>query len=141
MSKNYNKWIFEGHLLADAEMRYIPKGVPVTTFFVAANNQYKNAEGTVVEEVVKYKCQAWNKLAETTAHLCKGTHVLVEGQPVADQSADAAKRGRPKIWTGQDGLPRADYECRILEVRFLSPAKTSAPIPQDQTAPEGDIPF
>jgi single-strand DNA-binding protein len=67
MAKNFNKWIFEGNLLRDPEMRYSPNGHKVTTLMVACNNAYSIGDGESaqkVEEIVVYKAAAWNTLAE-----------------------------------------------------------------------------
>ena len=126
MAKNYNKWIFEGNLLRDPEMRYTPNGHTVTTLLVACNNAYTTGQGEgaqKVEEIVVYKAHAWNALAEVTnKYLHKGSHVLIEAQPVVEQKKDNSKNGRPKIWVGQDGEPHADLECKVLELRMLGGA-------------------
>jgi single-strand DNA-binding protein len=130
MSKNFNKWIFEGNLLRDPELRYTPRGHPVTTLMVACNNTYTNGDGQKVEELVVYKVAAWNALAEVaTQYLKKGSHVLIEACPVADQSADTGRRGHPKIWAAQDGTARSDFECKILDLRMLNSKSSSEPGP------------
>jgi single-strand DNA-binding protein len=155
MAKNFNKWIFEGNLLRDPEMRYTPNGHPVTTIMVACNNSYKTGEGEnaqKVEELVVYKATAWNALAEVSnQYLKKGSHVLIEGQPVVEQKADKSKIGRPKIWTDKDGQPHTDLECKILELRMLggapkTDAQSAAPAENggEESAPageDGDYPF
>ena len=40
--------------------------------------------------------------------------MLVEGRLTADKS------GGPRVWTGQDGTPRATYEVNANTVKFLS---------------------
>jgi single stranded DNA-binding protein len=123
MAKNFNKWIFEGNLLRDPEMRYTPNGHPVTTLMVACNNAYKIGEGDniqKIEELVVYKATAWNALAEiANQYLKKGSHVLVEAGPVAEQRSDKSRNGRPKIWNDKDSQPHADFECKVLELRML----------------------
>jgi single-stranded DNA-binding protein len=58
-------------------------------------------------------------LASRLPYLKKGSHVLIEGQPTAEQKLDKSRNGRPKIWTSQDGQPHADHECKVLELRML----------------------
>jgi single-stranded DNA-binding protein len=150
MAKNYNKWIFEGNLLRDPEMRYTPGGHPVTTILVACNNSYKTGEGEnaqKVEELVVYKATAWNSLAEVTSKfLRKGSHVLIEAAPVAEQRGDKPRIGRPKIWNDKDDHPHADFECKVLELRMLGNPRTedqpAAPAENivEEPVPAGDDP-
>jgi single-strand DNA-binding protein len=58
----------------------------------------------------------FGKQAETCAqYLRKGSKVYVEGRMQADP-----KTGGPRIWTGQDGAPRASFEVTGNTVKFLS---------------------
>jgi hypothetical protein len=84
-------------------------------------------------------------LASRLPYLQKGSHVLIEGQPTAEQKLDKAKNGRPKIWTGQDGQPHADHECKILELRMLgsshkaeSQPEAAAKTGEGEAAPASD---
>jgi len=67
--------------------------------------------------------------------------VLVEGRLSVD-----AKTGGPRIWTAQDGTPRASYEIVAGIVKFLS-AKTEgaggagATDEDMENAPSEEIPF
>lgn len=141
MAKNFNKWIFEGNLLRDPEMRFTPNGHKVTTLMVACNNVHSIGEGEStqkVEEIVIYKATAWNTLAEiSNQYLKKGSHVLIEGQPTAEQKLDKTRNGRPKIWTGQDGQPHADHECKVLELRMLGGSHKTDDLP-DAPARNGE---
>ena len=146
MTKNFNKWIFEGNLLRDPEMRYTPSGHPVTTLFVACNNAYAIGEGDKVqkvEEIVIYKASAWNSLAGAAKeYLSKGSHILIEAQPVAEQKLEKGRNGRPKIWTDKDGQPHADFECKILELRMLggAPRSEDQPASSAESSQEGQFP-
>jgi single-strand DNA-binding protein len=83
-------------------------------------------------------------MAETcNQYLHKGSKVLVEGRLTADSAT-----GGPRIWTGQDGQPRASFEVSAQTVRFLSSrgetesGAGAAPVAEE--APAGDeenIPF
>jgi single-stranded DNA-binding protein len=66
--------------------------------------------------------------------------VLVEGRLSVD-----SKTGGPRIWTGQDGTPRASLEVVAGTVKFLSP-KTDGTGPggveeEVDNAPSEEIPF
>jgi single-strand DNA-binding protein len=138
--------ILAGNLGRDPEMRYTPSGQAVTSFSVATNRQYTNNNGETVKETIWFRISAWGKQAETcNQYLKKGSKVLVEGRLTAD-----ATTGGPRIWTGQDGSPRASFEVSSQTVRFLSSRGEtegglgSTPTTDEGMAPavdEGDIPF
>jgi single-strand DNA-binding protein len=108
--------ILAGNLGRDPEMRYTPSGQAVTSFSVATNRQWTNNNGETVKETIWFRISAWGKMAETcNQYLKKGSKVLVEGRLTAD-----AATGGPRLWTGQDGQPRASFEVSASTVRFLS---------------------
>jgi len=109
--------IIVGNLGRDPEMRYTPSGRPVTSFSVATNRQYTNNAGETIKETIWFRVSAWGKQAETcNQYLKKGSKVLIEGRLTADPNT-----GGPRIWTGQDGNPRASFEVMAGAVRFLTP--------------------
>jgi single-strand DNA-binding protein len=140
----YHKIIIVGNLGRDPEMRYTPDGTPVTDFSVATNRKWTNQDGSQGEETVWFRVTAWRKLAETcNQYLSKGRPVLVEGRLNADKET-----GGPRVWTGNDGKPRASFEVTALTVRFLGgprgegAAEVSAPseVPPPDMG-ESEIPF
>lgn len=133
--------IFAGNLGRDPEMRYTPSGQAVTSLSVAVNDDYTNSNGERVKRTIWVRVSTWGKQAENcNQYLKKGSKVLVEGRLIADQST-----GGPRIWTGQDGQPRASYEVSAVTVRFLSSRDRSGESLVDDVgliaAPEDDIPF
>lgn len=137
----YQKMLIIGRLGKDPEMRYTPNGQAVTSFSVATDRQYTDQAGKLVKETVWFRVSAWAKLAETCNNfLQKGKLVMVEGRITVDP-----KTGAPRIWTGQDGTPRASLEMVANTVRFLS-TKTdgTSPAGADEDmdiAPSEEIPF
>lgn len=110
----YQRLVLVGNLGRDPEMRYTPQGTPVTSFPVATSRKYNTADGQQKEETVWFRVSVWGKQAETVnQYLTKGRQVLVEGTLVPDEN------GGPRVWTGQDGKPRASFEVRAQTVRFL----------------------
>jgi single-strand DNA-binding protein len=90
MSRGLNKVMIIGNLGRDPEMRYTPSGRPVTTFSVAANRQYTNAEGEKQTETEWFNVVAWGKLAEIcNQYLAKGRQVYIEGRLQTRQWEDA----------------------------------------------------
>jgi len=153
---SFQTLIIVGNLGKDPEMRYTPGGDPVTSFSVAVNREYTNANSEKVKEVTWFRVSAWRKQAETcNQYLKKGSRVLVEGRLTSDPAT-----GGPRIWAAQDGSARTSFEVSASTVRFLSsksesddgehipvhaPGKVAATTPEepgfDQTFDEGDIPF
>lgn len=110
----YHKLIIVGHLGRDPEMRYTPDGTPVTNFSVASTRKWNNPDGTKGEETIWFRVTVWRRQAETAAqYLHKGSLVLVEGRLNPD------KNGGPRVWTGQDGQPRASFEVTAETIRFI----------------------
>jgi single-strand DNA-binding protein len=127
---SYQVTIAVGNLGGEPEMRYTPSGQAVTSFSVATNKEYTGSDGKKVKETVWLRVQTWGKMAEAcNQYLHKGSKVLVEGGLIADKTT-----GSPKIWSGQDGKPRASFEINASVVKFLD-SKNDADPRQD-----GDIP-
>ncbi|MBL8096593.1 MAG: single-stranded DNA-binding protein [Anaerolineales bacterium] len=112
----YQKITLIGNLGRDPEQRYTPSGQAVTTFSVATSEKWTGQDGQPQERTVWWRVSVFGKQAETCAqYLRKGSKVYVEGRVQADP-----KTGGPRIWTGQDGAPRASFEITGSTVKFLS---------------------
>ena len=112
----YHTLILVGNVGRDPEMRYTPSGQPVTSFSVATNRQYTANSGETVKETIWFRVTTWGKTAEVcNQYVKKGSKVLVEGRLTPD-----ANTGGPRVWTAQDGAPRASFEVTASTVRFLS---------------------
>ena len=136
----YHTLIIVGNVGRDAEMRYTPSGAAVASFSVATNREYTASSGEKVKETVWFRVSAWGKQAEVcNQYVKKGMKVLVEGRLNADEN------GGPRIWTGQDGSSRANFEVTAGTVRFLSQRGEYESNDQqdagDMLPPEDDIPF
>jgi len=137
----YHKVIIVGNLGRDPEMRYTPDGTAVTNFSVATNRKWTNQDGSKGEETVWFRVSAWRKLAEVcNQYLSKGRQVFIEGTLRPDEN------GAPRIWTGNDGQPRASFEVTAREVRFLGGRGDQGGPPSNMEEPGGlveaeDIPF
>ena len=148
----YQNVIIAGNLGGDPEMRYIPSGQAVTKFSVATNRQYTNNAGERIKETTWFRVNVWGKQAEAcNQYLHKGSKVLVEGRMQQDKAT-----GGPRVWTGNDGSPRASFEMTAQTVRFLSSRQEDQAAggggnsgsgsygqPNDSMAPppDDDIPF
>jgi len=111
----YHKVIVVGNLGRDPEMRYTPDGTPVTSFSVATNRRWTNADGSQGEETVWFRVTAWRRQAEVAArYLSKGRQVMVEGRLHADPAT-----GGPRVYQRQDGSYGAQYEVTAERIIFL----------------------
>lgn len=112
----YQSLTIVGNVGRDPEMRYTPTGAAVTSFNVATNRQYTNNAGETIKETIWFRVTTWGKQAEVcNQYVKKGSKVLVEGRLTADGAT-----GGPRVWTAQDGTPRASFEVTANTVRFLS---------------------
>lgn len=140
----YQKVIIIGNLGQDPQMRYTPKGRPVTNFSVATNRRWTNEDGSQGEETVWFRISAWGRVGEVcNQYLTKGSQVFIEGRMNPDPGT-----GGPRIWTGNDGQPRASFEVVAWTVKFLGGRRDQAVggPPADTEEPPGmmeaeDIPF
>lgn len=112
----YQKLTLIGNLGGDPELKFTPSGQAVANFSVATSRRFTGSDGQTQEETTWFRVSTWGKLAETCSeYLGKGSKVLVEGRLNVDRES-----GGPRIWTDQNGNPRASFEVTALEVRFLS---------------------
>ncbi len=131
-----NKVMIIGNVGSEPEMRFTPKGNPVTSFRVATNWMYTTAEGERKQETEWFTVVAWNKLAEQcNQFLTKGRLVYAEG------------RLRTHTWESQDGQKHYRTEIIANRVTFLDrQAAATLSEERDEEAGAGevepeDIPF
>lgn len=111
----FSKTELIGNVGVDPTMRYTTQGDAVLSFSVATNKSWlPEGSSEWKTKTTWWKVTAWRKSAEYLAEkLHKGVLVFVEGEVVPDE------RGGPKIWTAQDGTPRASFEISAKTVRIL----------------------
>ena len=138
----YHKVTIVGRLGRDPEMRYTPDGTPVTNFSVATNRKWNRPDGSQGEETVWFRVTVWRRMAEVcNQYLQKGQQVFIEGRLQADPAT-----GGPRVWTGNDGAPRASFEITATTVKFLGgrgePPSSGGPgAPAEPPPEEEEIPF
>jgi len=129
-----SKVLILGNVGADAELRYMPNGNPVTSFSICSNERGANGDTTQNW----FKVNLFGNSAEGIAkHLTKGTSLLVEG------------RLKPELWKGRDGETRLTMNVNTTSVEFAGGkrAASSASAPEEATGAPGseidpdDIPF
>ena len=115
-----NKVTIIGNVGSEPEMRFTPKGKPLTSFSVATNWAYTTPEGERKQETEWFNVVAWNRLAEQcNQFLAKGRLVYAEG------------RIRTRSWEGQDGQQRSRSEIIASRVIFLD-RRASGALPDDK---------
>ena len=104
----YQQITLIGNLGNDPEMRYTPSGVPVTSFSIAVNRRWTNANGEQQEKTTWFRVTCWRKLAETAAQwVKKGKLLLVEGEVEAQAYID------------REGAARGTLELTATNFKFL----------------------
>lgn len=74
-----NRVVLVGRLTRDPEIRYTQSGVAVTSFTVAVNRQFTNAQGEREADFIG--CTIWRKAAENFANFTKkGSLVGIDGR-------------------------------------------------------------
>jgi single-strand DNA-binding protein len=109
------KVVIVGNVGRDAEMRYTPSGVPVTSFSIAVNRRWSNANGEQQEKTTWFRVTCWRKLAETAAqYVKKGKLLLVEGEVEAQAYVD------------REGNARGTLEMTANTFKFLGGPRDGA---------------
>ncbi len=100
-----NKIFIMGRLTKDPELRRTNSGTAVTSFTLAVDRDFKNADGTKETDFVD--CIAWRNTAEFTAkYFTKGRMAVVEG------------RLQMREWTDKNGNKRRSAEVNADNVYF-----------------------
>ncbi|MCL2451935.1 single-stranded DNA-binding protein [Candidatus Saccharibacteria bacterium] len=104
------KVILLGNLTADPETRTTPSGQSVTSFSLAINRTWNDANGERQEETSFINCTAWGARGETIAkYVSKGRQLLVSG------------RLQQRSWDDKDtGKKRSTIDVIVEEFSFIS---------------------
>ena len=106
-SRSVNKVILVGHLGQDAETRFTPSGVAVTSFSVATNRRWKDQQtGEWKEETNWSRVVLWRQ-ENLANYLTKGKQVYVEG------------RLQTRSWDDKDGKKQYTTEVVADDVILL----------------------
>jgi len=94
-SRSVNKVILIGHLGKDAETRFTPAGVAVTSFSVATNRRWKDQQtGDWKEETDWTNVVLWRQ-ENLANYLTRGKQVFVEGRL---QTRSYEDKDNKKVW-------------------------------------------
>ena len=120
-----NKVILIGNLATDPEARTTQSGLSQSTFRLAVQRRYANAQG--VREADFFNIVAWRNTADfCNSYLVKGRKVAVEGT-IQNRSYD-----------GQDGQRHWVTEIIADSVEALGRAKSQDPGPEEPAPRPGD---
>jgi single-strand DNA-binding protein len=104
-----------GNLGADAELRYMPNGDPVTSFSICSNERSGSGENRR-ETQDWYNVSLFGNSAEKIAeHLTKGTPLFVRG------------RLKPVMWEGRDKKTRLTLNVYTNRVEFTGGKRSASP--------------
>lgn len=97
-----------GRLAADAETRFTPQGVAVTTLRLVWNDRRKTASGEWEDGDAHFlDATAWRQLGESCSELTKGQRVVVVGELKSRQ------------WETREGEKRTGWQVEAMEVGVL----------------------
>jgi len=150
-SRSVNKVILIGHLGRDAETRFTPAGIAVTSFSVATNRRWKDQQtGEWKEETDWAKVVLWRQ-ENLANYLTKGKQIYVEGR-LQTRSYDD-KDGKKQYMTevvadevillggrGEGGGPETGAQP-VSMPRSAPKAQRADESPMDQGITDDDVPF
>jgi len=131
-----NHIVIVGRLVRDVEMRYSGSGVAVSTFTLAVDRRFKNAQGEREADFIQVKC--FKQLAELVAnYLSKSKMAAVGGSLQISQYND------------KEGVRKYSTDVIADDVQFLSPKNENNEAPGTETRGsfghevnlDDDIPF
>jgi len=126
--------VVAGNLGRDADMRYTPDAVPVSSGSIAANRKRGDKK-----ETIWFRFSVWRKAAEVAAKwFTTGKGMVFIGRLQVDQET-----GRPRIWQTNDMEDRSSYEMTVDNFGFMGGGNGSPPPPeyQGQASEAESIPF
>ena len=121
----YQKLILIGNIGTDAELRYTPEGLPVSTFTLATSKILSKTK----DETCWFRVTLFGKRAEVlNNYLLKGASVMVEGR------LKPGEGGNPRVYQRKDGTWSASFDVTASDVEFVGNKK-------GEVAPDIDVAF
>lgn len=119
-----NHIVTMGRLVRDPELRHTQSGIPVTSFTIACDRDYKDANGDKATDFLDIV--AWRNTAEfVSKYFTKGRMAVVDG------------RLQLRDWTDRDGNKRRSAEILANNVHFGDSRSQNQAAPRDYAAPAG----
>lgn len=108
----FNLVVLTGRLTADPELKTTPNGVPVTSFSIAVNRNYRAGEEQQTDFI---NIVAWRQRAEfITKYFTKGSMIGIEGSI------------QTRRYTDKNGNNRTAFEVVANNVQFVESKRDSA---------------
>lgn len=105
MSRGFQRFIVQGNLGNDPDIRFMPNGDQVTNISLATTEVWKDNQGVEQKHTEWHKVVLYRKLAEVAGkHLRKGQPTLVEGKIKTRKWKDQAGNDRYTQEVIADGL-------------------------------------
>jgi single-strand DNA-binding protein len=151
-SRSVNKVILIGHLGKDAETRFTPAGIAVTSFSVATNRRWKDQQtGEWKEETDWAKVVLWRQ-ENLANYLTKGKQIYVEGrlQTRSYDDKDGKKQYMTEVVADEvillggragEGAPEGGGAQPISMPRSAPKAQRPEESGMDQGITDDDVPF
>ena len=117
----FNLVVLTGRLTADPELKTTPNGVPVTTFSIAVNRNYRAGEEQQTDFI---NIVAWRQRAEfISKYFTKGSMIGIEGSI------------QTRRYTDKNGNNRTAFEVVANNVQFVESKRDSAGAPAPASEP------
>ena len=117
----FNLVVLTGRLTADPELKTTPNGVPVTTFSIAVNRNYRAGEEQQTDFI---NIVAWRQRAEfISKYFTKGSMIGIEGSI------------QTRRYTDKNGNNRTAFEVVANNVQFVESKRDSAGVPAPASEP------
>lgn len=119
-----NHIVTMGRLVRDPELRHTQSGIPVTSFTIACDRDYKGADGEKATDFLDIV--AWRQTAEfVSQYFTKGRMAVIDG------------RLQLRDWTDREGNRRRSAEILANSVHFGDRKPENQAAPRDYAAPAG----
>lgn len=111
--RGMNKCDLIGNLGKDPELKFSQQGIPVATFTLAVNRQFRTRDGLKQQETEWFNVVAWERFAEiANERLRKGSRVYIQG------------RLKTHRWN-RDGHEYSRIEVVVTDLFFIDARGTS----------------
>lgn len=122
-----------GYVVRDPETRYLPDGTAVCNLTVSTKKSKAKTQngqptdkpkgwgeyGEYWQQTIFHRCTAWRKTAETlNNYVRKGDLILLSVEPHGEANEERGTL-EPRVWSGEDGVPRANFEWTIRSFNFM----------------------
>ena len=142
---NLNKVFVLGNVTRDPELRSMPSGSQVTSFGIATNRVWKDAQGQKKQEAEFHNIVAFGKLADTISrYVFRGSLILIEGRIKTrnwDDKATGAKHYKTEIIAETMQLgPKGNGAPAGENSNYSKPSYQGRPEPEQDQQIQQDIP-